>query len=50
MVVCDNHRVNSHKVFSEEAKRGKTSTGWKFGFKLHLNINHLVLHLFAIEA
>lgn len=23
------------------AKRGKTSTGWKFGFKLHLVINHL---------
>ncbi len=41
IVVCDNHRINSHKVFSEEAKRGKTSTGWKFGFKLHLIINHL---------
>ncbi|MBO9496968.1 IS982 family transposase, partial [Thalassotalea sp. G20_0] len=41
IVVCDNHRIKSHKVFSEEAKRGKTSTGWKFGFKLHLVINHL---------
>lgn len=41
IVVCDNHRINSHKVFSEEAKHGKTSTGWKFGFKLHLIINHL---------
>ena len=38
IVVCDNHRINNHKVFSEEAKRGKTSTGWKFGFKLHLII------------
>ncbi len=39
-VVCDNHRINNHKVFREEAKRGKTSTGWKYGFKLHLIINH----------
>lgn len=41
IVVCDNHRFNSHKVFSEEAKRGKTSTGWKFGFEHHLIINYL---------
>ena len=40
IVVCDNHRINNHKVFREEAKRGKTSTGWKYGFKLHLIINH----------
>ncbi|MTI11555.1 IS982 family transposase, partial [Sansalvadorimonas verongulae] len=41
IVVCDNHRINSHRVFQGMAKRGKTSTGWKFGFKLHLVINHL---------
>lgn len=38
--VCDNLRIRSHKVFKGIAKRGKTSTGWFFGFKLHLVINH----------
>jgi len=37
--VCDNHRIHSHKVFKEFAKRGKSSTGWFFGFKLHIIIN-----------
>lgn len=37
--VCDNLRIWQHKVFKEFAKRGKTSTGWFFGFKLHLVIN-----------
>ena len=37
--VCDNHRIWSHKVFKDLAKRGKSSTGWFFGFKLHLIIN-----------
>jgi len=41
IVVCDNHRIHNHKVFKGLAKRGKSSTGWKFGFKLHLVINHL---------
>ena len=34
--VCDNRRINSHKVFKEFAQRGQTSMGWFFGFKLHL--------------
>lgn len=38
--VCDNLRIRSHKVFKDIAKRGKTSTGWFFGFKLHLIINN----------
>lgn len=38
--VCDNLRIRSHKVFKGIAKRGKTSTGWFFGFKLHLIINN----------
>ena len=38
--VCDNLRIRSHKVFKGIPKRGKTSTGWFFGFKLHLVINH----------
>jgi hypothetical protein len=29
-----------HKVFAGLAERGKTSTGWFFGFKLHLMINY----------
>jgi IS5 family transposase len=40
MEVCHNLRINRHKVFKELAKRGKTSTGWFFGFKLHVVINH----------
>jgi hypothetical protein len=34
--VCSNKRINRHKVFKGLAKRGKTSMGWFFGFKLHL--------------
>lgn len=37
--VCHNRRIHSHKVFKEIAKRGKSSTGWFFGFKLHIVIN-----------
>ena len=38
--VCDNHRINRHKVFADLAPRGKTSMGWFFGFKLHLVFNN----------
>ena len=37
--VCHNRRIYSHKVFENLAKRGKSSTGWFYGFKLHLIIN-----------
>jgi len=37
--VCLNQRIHSHKVFAGLAERGKTSTGWFFGFKLHLVVN-----------
>ena len=37
--VCDNHRIHSHRVFSEYAKTGKSSMDWFYGFKLHLIIN-----------
>jgi Transposase DDE domain len=37
--VCHNMRINSNKVFRDLAKRGKTSTGWFYGFKVHLVIN-----------
>lgn len=39
LAVCDNRRIHSHRVFEGRAERGKTSTGWFFGFKLHLVIN-----------
>lgn len=37
--VCHNRRIPRHKVFDGLAARGKTSTGWFYGFKLHLVIN-----------
>lgn len=37
--VCVNQRIASHKVLAGLTARGKTSTGWFFGFKLHLVIN-----------
>jgi len=39
LVVCHPRRIHSHKVFDGIAKRGKSSTGWFYGFKLHLVIN-----------
>jgi hypothetical protein len=39
--VCDNRRIASNCVFKGLAKRGKSSTGWFFGLKLHLIINNL---------
>jgi len=40
LFVCDNLRIRRNKVFKNIAKRGKTSTGWFFGFKLHLVFNN----------
>ena len=37
--VCHNRREASHKVFRNLAAKGKTSTGFFFGFKLHMLIN-----------
>ena len=37
--VCHHARIHSHKVVPGLAQRGKSSTGWFFGFKLHLIIN-----------
>lgn len=39
LVVCHNRRIYSQKVFKQVARRGKTSTGWFYGFKLHLVVN-----------
>ncbi|MCG8668469.1 MAG: IS982 family transposase [Pseudomonadales bacterium] len=40
LTVSHRCRIASHKVFKECAKRGKGTTGWFFGFKLHIVINH----------
>ena len=40
IAVCHNLRISRHKVFKQSAERGKSSTGWFYGFKLHLIINH----------
>lgn len=37
--VCHIKREYSHKTFKELAQKGKSSTGWFFGFKLHLIVN-----------
>lgn len=39
IAVCANRRIAQHKVFKGLAARGKGSTGWSFGFKLHLVVN-----------
>ena len=39
LAVCDPKRISQHRVFAADAKRGKTSMGWFFGFKLHLPVN-----------
>ena len=40
LAVCHNLRISRNRVFEGLAKRGKTTTGWFFGFKLHVVINH----------
>ena len=37
--VCHNRRIHQHKTFKATARRGKTSMGWFFGFKLHIIVN-----------
>jgi hypothetical protein len=39
VTVCHNKRISRNKVFKGLAKRGKTTSGWFYGFKLHLIIN-----------
>jgi hypothetical protein len=36
---CHNRRICQHRVFKGYAERGKSSTGWFYGFKLRLIIN-----------
>lgn len=39
LAVCHNARINRNKVFEGLAKRGRSSMGWFFGFKLHMVLN-----------
>ena len=39
LCVCKNIRIPRHKTFKEVAGRGKSSTGWFYGFKLHLMVD-----------
>lgn len=41
LVVCHNLRIKRHRVFKGLAGRGKSSTGWFYGFKVHIVINNL---------
>ena len=39
LAVCHNLRIPQHKVFRDCARRGQSSMGWFYGFKLHLCIS-----------
>jgi len=39
IAVCNNLRIKQNKVFDGVARRGKTSTGWFYGFKVHLVVS-----------
>ena len=40
LTVCHICRASRHKVFKNIAKKGRSTTGWFFGMKLHLVVNH----------
>ena len=51
LVVSHNRRIKDHKVHKKFVKRGKSSTGWFYSFKLHLVINRLgEIILFKLTA
>jgi hypothetical protein len=39
ITVCHNRRIARNRVFKGLARRGKTTSGWFYGFKLHLIVN-----------
>ena len=39
LAVCGNKRITRNRVFKDQAKIGRTTIGWFFGFKVHLIIN-----------
>ena len=40
LAVCHNARISRNRIFRSLAKRGRSTMGCFFGFKLHLLINH----------
>ena len=40
LAVCRNAHLSRNRVFRRLARRGHSTMGWFFGFKLHLHINH----------
>ena len=40
LTVCHNLRIPRHKTFDGIAKRGKSTMGWFYGFKLHLIVSY----------
>ena len=41
IAVCHNKRIRRHQTFAAVARRGKSTMGWFYGFKLHLVVNDL---------
>ena len=39
IAICKNKRIKANLVFKGIAKRGKSTMGWFYGFKLHIAIN-----------
>jgi hypothetical protein len=39
LAVCHPARIQQHRVLAVDARRGKTSVGWFYGFELHLVVN-----------
>jgi hypothetical protein len=39
LAVCENLRIPQHRQFTGIARRGKTTLGWFYGFKLHLVVS-----------
>ena len=37
--VCDKRRIHQHRGFKDIAQRGQCSSGWFYGFKLHIVTN-----------
>ncbi len=39
IAICHNRGIDRLQVFKKIARRGKTSMGWFYNFKLHLVVN-----------
>jgi hypothetical protein len=39
LAACTNARIAHHRVFAVDARRGKTTVGWFYGFKRHPVVN-----------